>query len=200
MNSKRPIKFLGLSVFVSLSSLLLLFMLSTIVLLLPIRSAFADSYDDGSDEGCFDARRDLQGLNGHGYDESVNHGDSEFRRGYVDGYRDCWNEGGHQPSQETYDDEPPTNNGGDTILTVTVPHHPFGKSAVNIYITAQNGYKDHAYVSTATTGYPSWTFTIPENQGNSVYVCVDSGFLSQSNCQTYLINGGYMTVSLPAPG
>jgi hypothetical protein len=85
-------------------------------------------------------------------------------------------------------------------LTVIVSHHPFGKSAVNIDITTHNGYKDHAYVSTASPGGPSWRFTIPSNQGNSVYVCVDSGFLSQSNCQTYLINGGYMTVSLPAPG
>lgn len=128
----------------------------------------------------------------------ISHGDSEFCTGYVDGYRVCWNED-NQPQQETYD-EPPTNNGGDTILTVTVPHHPFGKSEVNIYITAQNGYKDHAYVSTATTSYPSWTFIIPENQGNLVYVCVDSGFLSQTNSQTYLINGSYMTVSLSAPG
>src|SRR5919112_3254726 len=110
MNSKRPIKFLGLSVFVSLSSLLLLFMLSTIVLLLPIRSAFADSYDDGSDEGCFDARRDLQGLNGHGYDESVNHGDSEFRSGYVDGYRDCWNGGDDQSRPQDTDREQTGNN------------------------------------------------------------------------------------------
>lgn len=178
--------------------LLLLSILSSTLLLLPTRSAFVDSYNDGYDEGYYDAGRDLEGLNGHCYDEWVSHGDSEFCTGYVDGYRVCWNED-NQPQQETYD-EPPTNNGGDTILTVTVPHHPFGKSEVNIYITAQNGYKDHAYVSTATTSYPSWTFIIPENQGNLVYVCVDSGFLSQSNSQTYLINGSYMTVSLSAPG
>jgi hypothetical protein len=199
MNSKRPVKFVGFPVFVGFPALLLLSILSSTILLLPIRSAFADSYDDGYDEGCNDAGRDLQGLNGHGYDESVNHGDSEFRVGYVDGYRACWNGPDNQPSPEP-DNEPSTNNGRDTILTVNVPHHPFGKSAVNIDITAQNGYKDHAYISTATTGYPSWTFTIPENQGNSVYVCVDSGFLTQRNCQTYAIDGGYMTVSLPAPG
>jgi hypothetical protein len=199
MNNRRPIKFLGFSLFASFSALLLLSILSSTILLLPIRSAFADSYDDGYDEGCYDAGRDLKRLNGHGYDESVHHGDSQFRTGYVDGYRACWNGPDNQPSPEP-DNEPSTNNDGDTILTITVPHHPFGKSAVDIYITAENGYKDHAKVSTATAGYPSWTFTIPENQGNSVYVCVDSGLFSQSNCQTYPINGGYKTVSLTAPG
>jgi len=31
----------------------------------------------------------------------VNHGDSEFQVGYVDGYRVCWNEGNYQSSPNT---------------------------------------------------------------------------------------------------
>jgi hypothetical protein len=81
-----------------------------------------------------------------------------------------------------------------------VPHHPFGKSAVNIDILTQNGYKDHAYVSTAASGGASWRFTIPANQGNSVKVCVDSGLFTLQKCQRYAINGGYLKVSLSAPG
>jgi hypothetical protein len=41
----------------------------------------------------YDAGRDLRGLNGHGYNESVNRGDSQFRKGYVNGYRACWSSG-----------------------------------------------------------------------------------------------------------
>jgi uncharacterized membrane protein YgcG len=94
MNSKRPVKSVGFPVFVIFSSLLLLFMLSTTTLLLPLRAVFADSYDDGYNEGCYDASRDLKGLNGHGYDESVHHGDTHFRTGYVNGYRTCYSNSG----------------------------------------------------------------------------------------------------------
>ena len=94
MNSKRTVKFVGFPVFVSFSTLLLLsILLSSTLLLLPIRSAFADSYSDGYNEGCYDAGRDLKGLNGHGYNESVHHGDTQFRTGYINGYRTCWNSG-----------------------------------------------------------------------------------------------------------
>jgi hypothetical protein len=93
MKGKAPLKCPGLSVFVSFSALLLLSIFTTI-LLLPIRSAFADSYSDGYDEGCYDAGRDLKGLNGHGYDESVHHGDTQFRTGYVNGYRTCYSNSG----------------------------------------------------------------------------------------------------------
>jgi hypothetical protein len=93
MNSKRPGRFVGFPVFVSFSALLLLSILSSTVLLLPIRSAFADSYSDGYSEGCYDAGRDLKGLNGHGFDDSISHGNSQFRGGYVNGYHACWNSG-----------------------------------------------------------------------------------------------------------
>jgi len=79
--------------FVSFSAILLFSILSTTILLLPIRSAFADSYSDGYKDGCYDAGRDLKGLNGHGYNESVHHSDTQFRTGYVNGYRTCWNSG-----------------------------------------------------------------------------------------------------------
>ena len=99
MNIKRPIKFLGFSyasAAVSFSELLLMsiLLLSTAILSLPIQSAFADSYTDGYNEGCSDAGRDFKGLNGHGYNESVHHGDTQFRIGYVNGYRTCYREAG----------------------------------------------------------------------------------------------------------
>jgi hypothetical protein len=80
MNIKTPIKFLGISSTsaVSFSALLLLSIFSSTISLLPIRSAFADSSSDGYNEGCYDADRDVKALNGHGYDESVHHGDTQF--------------------------------------------------------------------------------------------------------------------------
>jgi hypothetical protein len=107
MNRKRPIKFLGFSVFVIFSAPLLLAIFSSMILLLPIRSAFADSYSNGYDEGCYDAGRDLKGLNGHGYDESVHHGDTQFRTGYVNGYRTCWNSGVGGGGGNYYQPQPP---------------------------------------------------------------------------------------------
>jgi hypothetical protein len=102
MNSNKPTKFVGFS------ALLLLFMLSCTILLLPKQSASTDSYSEGYSDRCYDAGRDLRGLNGHGYDDSVNHGDSQFRKGYGIGYRACWNMGigNYQPPppppQKTY--------------------------------------------------------------------------------------------------
>ena len=94
--------------FVSFSAILLFSILSTTILLLPIQSAFADSYSDGYKEGCYDAGRDLKGLNGHGYNESVHHGDTQFRTGYVNGYRTCWNSGvGGGGGGNYYQPQPP---------------------------------------------------------------------------------------------
>jgi hypothetical protein len=71
MNIKKPVKFLGFSYAsaaetVRCSALLLmsiLLLLSSAILLLPtIQSAFADSYTDGYNEGCYDAGRDFKGL------------------------------------------------------------------------------------------------------------------------------------------
>ena len=109
MSIKRPIKFLGFSyasAAVSFSGLLLISIpiLGSTILLLPIRSAFADSYSDGYNEGCYDASRDFKRLNGHGYDESVHHGDTQFRTGYVNGYRTCYSNSGtgEQQGGENY--------------------------------------------------------------------------------------------------
>lgn len=69
------------------------------------------------------------------------------------------------------------------LLTIYVTSHPFGTSTVGISITTENGYTDQANIPTA--GNPSWTFSIPPNQGNSVQVCVNSGALSKENCHMY---------------
>ena len=99
MNIKRPIKFLGFSyasATLSFSALLpmSILLLSSAILSLPIQSAFVDSYSDGWKEGCYDASRDFKGLNGHGYNESVHQGDTQFRIGYVNGYRTCYSNSG----------------------------------------------------------------------------------------------------------
>jgi hypothetical protein len=50
------------------------------------------NYDDGYDQGYVDAHRDFRGLNGHGFDDSVNHGSVEYKSGYVKGYNDGWDD------------------------------------------------------------------------------------------------------------
>jgi len=82
------------------------------------------------------------------------------------------------------------------LLTVNVPSHPFGTSTIGISITTENGYTDQANIPTA--GNPSWTFSIPPNQGNSVQVCVNSGAVSEENCHIYKTTGSSMSVALPA--
>jgi phosphohistidine phosphatase SixA len=54
-------------------------------------------------------------------------------------------------------------------LTVLILSHLPGTSTVGVYITTKNGYTDQANVP--TTGIASWTFDIPQNQGNWVRVC-----------------------------
>ena len=81
-------------------------------------------------------------------------------------------------------------------LTVNVPSHPFGVSAVGITITTEKGHTDQANVPTA--GGSSHTFNIPKDQGKWVQVCVNSGQLSTDNCHTYEITGSDMSVSLSA--
>ena len=54
----------------------------------------ASSYGDGYSSGVKDASRDLQGLNGHGYDSSCPSGHtSAFCDGYFRGYDVTWNGG-----------------------------------------------------------------------------------------------------------
>jgi len=48
------------------------------------------NYDDGYDQGYVDAHRDFRSLNGHGFDDSVNHGSTEYKSGYTKGYNDGW--------------------------------------------------------------------------------------------------------------
>ena len=81
-------------------------------------------------------------------------------------------------------------------LTVNVPSHPFGISAVGISITTENGHTDQASVPTA--GGSSHTFNIPKDQGKWVQVCVNSGNRSVDRCHTYETTGRDMSVSLSA--
>ena len=48
--------------------------------------------DEGYSQGYVDAQRDFHGLNGHGFDDSVNHGNSDFKFGYHIGYNAAWND------------------------------------------------------------------------------------------------------------
>jgi hypothetical protein len=79
-------------------------------------------------------------------------------------------------------------------LTVEVPFHPFGASTLDISITTKNGYTDHANVPAA--GVATWTFNIPQNQGNWVKVCINAGILNHAYCHTYQATGKNMLVSL----
>jgi hypothetical protein len=84
-------------------------------------------------------------------------------------------------------------------LTVNVPSHPFGESSVNIQIRTENGYTQSVNVGTA--GGTSYTFNIPADQGNSVQVCVYTGFgiVRGQNCRTWTANGNDITVNQSAP-
>jgi hypothetical protein len=82
-------------------------------------------------------------------------------------------------------------------LTVRVPSYPFGTSTLDISITTENGYTDHADVG--VSGVTSWTFNIPTNQGNWVQVCVNSDNSSRQNCNTHHTTGTDMSVSLSPP-
>ena len=62
----------------------------------------ASSNSDGYSRGIKDASRDLQGLNGHGYDSSCPSGHtSVFCEGYVQGYDATWNGGSSGGSDGT---------------------------------------------------------------------------------------------------
>jgi hypothetical protein len=81
-------------------------------------------------------------------------------------------------------------------LAVKVPI--FG-AEVAISIETANGHTDHANVNTsfmASTGVATWTFNIPQNQGNWVQVCVNGGILNHSYCHRYQTTGKDMQVSL----
>jgi hypothetical protein len=53
----------------------------------------ATSNEDGFQQGVKDAGRDLQGLNGHGFDDSCPKGHTAtFCEGYKDGYNERWND------------------------------------------------------------------------------------------------------------
>ena len=84
-------------------------------------------------------------------------------------------------------------------LTVNVPSWTFGHSDITIRIKTANGYTDAISVKTAQAGGPSWTFSVPPNQGGSVQVCVPNDVLSDvlnANCQYFTADGSDMTVNM----
>ncbi|HEY7078903.1 MAG TPA: hypothetical protein VH500_04315 [Nitrososphaeraceae archaeon] len=171
----------------------------------------ASSFEDGVTRGMNDAQCDSNQCHGHGYDPSCPSGHTKtFCRGYAKGYSDGWGQqsGGEISHRQTNDGsngdtgDRGSNTGGAESgyrLTVNVPSHPFGESSVNIEITTENGY--HQFANVGTAGGSSHTFEIPPNEGNSVRVCVYTGFgiARGQNCHSYAADGGDMEVSLSAP-
>ncbi len=88
-------------------------------------------------------------------------------------------------------------------FTVHVPSHGFGVNAVTIFVKTSNGYTAQQDVSTQQSDI-SWTFNIPQNQGDSIQVCVHSaGILNVLNqrCQFWTVNqeSGSYSVSMDSP-
>ena len=81
-------------------------------------------------------------------------------------------------------------------LTVEVSSHPWGEDAINVNIKTENGYEDSKRVSTAVGAIA--TFNIPQHQGDSVQVCVDTGFFSAPTCEAQYVTGDDMYFSLSA--
>jgi hypothetical protein len=60
--------------------------------LIPLQQlVYADDVSNGQDDGVRDADRDCQGLNGHGFDDSIHHGSPEYKSAYIQAYDDEWN-------------------------------------------------------------------------------------------------------------
>jgi hypothetical protein len=58
----------------------------------------SSSCNNGYKKGVYDAQRDLQGLNGHGYDPYVHRGDLNFQNCYGKGYDASWSASPKLPS------------------------------------------------------------------------------------------------------
>jgi hypothetical protein len=161
----------------------------------------ASSFEDGVTKGMNDAQCDSNQCHGHGYDPSCPSGHTgTFCRGYAKGYSEGWGQqSGSESSHEQTARGSNSGTGSGYRLTVNVPSHPFGESSVNMEITTENGY--HQLANVGTAGGASHTFEIPSNEGNSVRVCVYTGFgiVHGQNCHSYSADGGDMEVSLSAP-
>ena len=158
-------------------------------------SAYASSnaYDSGYDHGCDDAG--ISDPSDRYYNQPGKgpsfHTDA-FNNGYDEGFDAC---SGNSGGGNNGNGEDERDNGGSTSnsgyeFTVRISDWPFGSSSVRIDIETANGYRDSSSVSTAVSGTPSRTFNIPQNQGNSVFVCTDpEGILAFGTCQTFITNG-----------
>jgi hypothetical protein len=153
----------------------------------------SDAYDSGYGHGCDDAGisdPDDRYINQPGKGPSFHTG--TFMRGYNDGFDACSssNSGGSNGNSEGEDDDGGSTSRSGYEFTVRISDWPFGSSSVGITIETANGYRDSSSVSTAVSGTPSHTFNIPQDQGNSVFVCADpEGILAFGNCQTFITNG-----------
>jgi hypothetical protein len=163
----------------------------------------SNAYDSGYDHGCDDAGisdPDDRYINQPERGPAFHTG--TFMRGYNDGFDACSgnnrsDNGGS--SEDECDDVGGSSGGSGYDLTVQVSDWPFGSSSVRINIETANGYTDSSSVNTAVSGTPSLTFNIPQNQGNSVFVCADpEGILAIGNCDTYITNGRDSTVAISA--
>lgn len=122
-------------------------------------------------------------------------------RGYNDGFDACSgnNNGDNRGNGEDDRDDGGSTHSSGYEFTVRISDWPFGSSSVRVTIEAENGYRDSASVNTAVSGTPSHTFNIPQNQGNSVFVCTDpEGILAFGNCDTVITNGRDSSVTVSA--
>ena len=166
--------------------------------------ASSDAYDSGYDHGCDDAGisdPDDRYINQPERGPAFHTG--TFMRGYNDGFDACSSnnrgDNGGSGEDERRDGGGSTNGGSGYELTVQVSDWPFGSSSIRLNIETANGYTDSTSVSTSVSGSPSHTFNIPQNQGNSVFVCADpEGILSFGNCNTYITNGRDSTATISA--
>ena len=154
--------------------------------------ASSNAYDSGYDHGCDDAG--ISDPSDRYYNQPEKgpsfHTDA-FNNGYDKGFDACSGNdgGGNNNGRDDRGDGGSTSNSG-YEFTVRISEWPFGSSSVRIDIETANGYRDSSSVSTAVSGYPSRTFNIPQNQGNSVYVCTDpEGILAFGTCHTFITNG-----------
>jgi hypothetical protein len=171
------------------------FLLPTILGVQFATSAYgsSDAYDSGYDHGCDEAAisdPDDRYINQPG--KGPEHHTGTFMHGYNDGFDACSgnNGGGNDSNGEDERDEGGSTSSSGYEFIVRISKWPFGSSSVGIDIETANGCRDSSSVSTAVSGTPSHTFNIPQNQGNSVFVCTDpEGILAFGNCQTFITNG-----------
>jgi hypothetical protein len=147
------------------------------------------SYTDGYSKGVRDAGRDLQGLNGHGYNSSCPSGHtSVFCSAYVRGYDNTWYAQRQNSPPPFPQSESPSS---DWTLTVRPVNVPFGDSTIHISVKGPFGYTNFHNIHNSQ--FPSTRFDMPGDQfptGYRYQVCASSSALGivLPHCQ-YFIHG-----------